>query len=158
MLEEMLRQIYKDTPISFDPYTYGITFTFTANGTLSGNINIQADSDFVILNTTYWSDYEQGGVYNNGNKITNDTRLLFDGSILLTDTGSGRTMMNQAVAVDSMFGTGQFPYVWSQPKLMRMNSNLQVQVTNFINTQANFPYVELNLYLQFNGLKVFKYP
>lgn len=157
MLEEMLKAIYGDRRISFDPFTYASTLTFTTLGTLQSNINIQADSDFVILNTTYWSNYTDSTYVNDGNEVTSAGRLLFDGTILLTDTGSGRTMMNQAVAVDSMFGTGQFPYVWPQPKLMRALSSLQIQVNNLIATQTNFPYDTLSVYLQFNGLKVFTY-
>lgn len=141
MLETIIAQIYQGKRIQLDPFTYGISFAFTAAATLTGNINIQADSDFVILSTTYFVNVAAAAQTRSNQNLQNAT-------VLLTDSGSGRQLMNQGVPVDSMFGNGQFPYVWPQPKLFASKSTLQVQVTqNEATTQTVF--------LNFQGVKIF---
>lgn len=142
MLEQILAQIYANKQIQLDPFNYVIgPFAFTAAGVLTGNINIQADSDFILMTTEYWVDVAAAAQ-------TAATRSLFNGTVLLTDTGSGRQLMSQAVPVDNIFGNGQFPYVWQQPKMFASKSTLQVQVTQIEATTQN-------LYLTFSGVKVF---
>src|SRR5882757_7663088 len=111
MLEEILAQIYKGQKIQLDPFSYAApVFGFTAAQTLTGNISIQADSDFIIQSGTYWVNVANAAQ-------TRATQNLFNGTVILTDTGSGRQLMNQAVPIDSLFGNGQFPYIWQQPKM-----------------------------------------
>lgn len=133
------------------PFTYTAPF-FSAGGANSlaagavstFNIVIDASAPFLIISQSYYA--------NTANAAANrQTTVIPDIIVLLTDTGTGRTMMDQAAPVEALFGNGQFPYVLPEPKLMMANSQLAVQVTNR-DAAAGF-----NLYLCFNGYKLFKY-
>lgn len=135
------------------PYTYSaVYYTAGANNTLAAgvanvpsNVNIQADADFLILNQTFRADslnasYNSGAVPQPGVIVT------------VSDTGSGMSWMDQAVPVPALFGTGQFPYVLPEPKLVLAKATLQVLASNTDQTTG------YNLRLMFNGVKLFKYP
>jgi len=143
MLEEYLAKLYPGQQIQLDPFTYAApVFQFTAAGTLTGLISIQADSDFIIQSGCYFVNVAAAAQ-------TRSNQNLFNGTFVLTDTGSGRQLMNQGVPVDSMFGNGQFPFIWQQPKMLLSKTSLQVQVTQIEATVQD-------LYLSFNGVKVFR--
>jgi hypothetical protein len=133
------------------PYTYNALFRAAAGGNslASGangivQINIQADADFLILNQTYDANTANAA-------RTASSFVVPNVNVLLTDTGSGYQMMDQAVPVYSIFGSGQFPYVLPNPKLMPAKATLQVQCTNY-DAAAGY-----NLQLSFNGVKLFAY-
>jgi len=141
MLETILAQIYQGKQIQTDPFTYLATFSFSSATTLPFNINIQADSDFIILQTMYFVNVAAASQ-------ERSTQALFNGTVLMTDTGSGRQLMDSSVPVDSLFGNGQFPYIWPSPKMLSSKSTFQVQATQIESTTQT-------LYLSFSGIKVF---
>jgi hypothetical protein len=114
----------------------------TAGGTATFQINIQADSDFKILAGT-----QHANVGNTAQTFNTVTWPLI--TIMLTDTGSGRNLMDNPVDVASMFGTGQLPFFWPVPKIMSARSTLQVQATSYESSQTT------NLRLYFIGVKLF---
>jgi hypothetical protein len=129
------------------PFTYATNFTntqFTAGTTLTNNIAIQSDAPFLIQSQTYSADVAAAGQTQNSQTIP----LV---NCLLTDTGSGNQLMNQAVPVSQIFGNGQFPYILPEPYLLDARSNLSVQVTNRDAAQA------YNLFLSFEGVKLYAY-
>lgn len=113
-----------------------------AGGVANASISIQADSDF------YWS---KGTFFFDDGTTTQDdsTRILPLFTVLLTDTGAGRQLMDQAVPVENMFGTGQIPFILPAPRLFQARSTLQIQVVNLD------PNADYSLYLSFIGQKAF---
>lgn len=129
------------------PFSYSTSFaaaTFTAGTTITNNIPIQSDAPFLVLNQTYSADVAAAG-----QTVSNATNPLV--TVLLTNTGSGMQLMNQAVPVTQIFGNGQFPYVLPEPLLLDARANLAVQALNRDAAQA------YNLFLSFNGVKLFAY-
>jgi len=133
------------------PYTYSVLFRAAAGGNsiaagviAQASLNIQADADFLILNHTYDANTANAA-------RTSGTYVVPNANVLLTDTGSGYQMMDQAVPVPALFGNGQFPYVLPNPKLMPAKATLQVQITNYDAAAG------INIQLCFNGVKLFAY-
>lgn len=132
-----------------EPFIYSAEF-LTANATQLApgatgtfNINIQADADFRILAACYEADVNQGDP-----QVSSTVNIALV-NVLLTDTGSGRNFMDRPVPVPSIFGNGQLPFPWPMPKEMRARSTLQVQCTNFDNTNT------FDLRLAFIGVKLY---
>lgn len=141
----MLLQLLEAKKIVKAPFTYAISFAALApTATVPGNINIQADAAFLIMSQTYTADVAAAG-----QTISTQTYPLVN--VLLTDTGKGVQLMNQAVPVPQLFGNGQFPFILPEPYLMQANSNLGVTVTNRDAAQT------YNLTLSFEGVKLFAY-
>lgn len=127
------------------PYSYTTEFvsaTFTAGATVTNNIPIQADADFMILSQTYSADVAGAGQ-------TASSRTYPLAKVLLTNTGSGEQMMSAAIPVPEIFGDGQFPYVLPEPYILPARGNLQVQATNYDAAQA------YHMFLTFNGVKMY---
>lgn len=108
------------------------------------NVNIQADADFLILNQTYDCNTASAA-------RTVSTAVLPNAGVTMIDTGSGYQYMDAPVAVPSIFGNGQFPYILPNPKLMVAKSTLQVLVTNWDFAAG------INLRLYFNGVKLLSF-
>lgn len=127
------------------PSTYAIAFaTLAPAGVANGNIQIQADSDFEIIKTMYAADIAAAAYEIETQPVPNVT-------IQITDTGTSRALFsNLPIPVPSFFGTGQLPFIWPERYIVKANSVLQIQVTNF---DAAVTY---NLRLTFAGVKVFK--
>src|SRR3990170_4799346 len=113
-----------------EPFIYSADFTTANTLTIAPgaqqtfNINIQADADFRILAGTFFADLA-------GAAQVDSTRVLPLVTVLLTDTGSGRHFMDRPVPITEICGTGELPFPWPQPKIMRARSTLQVQAFNF---------------------------
>lgn len=134
-------------PISYvakDFFIYALTFTGLAPGvSATQNLNIQADSDFVLQKLTYGSDIAAAAV-------TDSTRVIPLATVLIVDSGSGRQSMNAAVDLASIFGVGEIPFILPQPKVFLAQSNVAITVANI---SAATTY---NIRLSFIGLKGFR--
>lgn len=129
--------------MSMDYYVYELDFSALANGTSSsGSFIIQADSWFLWTQGAVFADVAAAGQLAS-------TLVVPLVTVLITDTGSGRQLMNTAVPVSSMFGTGALPYVLPRQRAFMPNSTVSVQVNNFDAAQA------YNLRLSFIGEKGF---
>ena len=127
-----------------DMFTYEIDFAAVAAGaTANGNITIQADSDFKWLKATYFADIAAAAE-------TDATRVIPLCTVLITDQGSGRQLMNAAVPVPDIFGTGPIPFILPIPKIFSAKSTVAVQIVNFSAATA------YNLRLSLIGAKIFK--
>jgi len=124
-------------------YTYEEDFSGIAPGASgTGNINIQADSDFVLQKLQYHADIA-------GAAVNDSTRVVPNMSIIITDTGSGRQIMESAVPIPSLFGTGRLPFILPTPRLFLARATINLVVTNF---DAAATY---NVRLSFTGYKLY---
>jgi hypothetical protein len=129
--------------IGSDFFTYSATFNTVTNGTSqTSNIQIQADSDFEIQKLTAELIVSLG---------TDAAPLDFPVTVLLTDTGTGRQLMNQAVPIQSLFGTGALPFILPNTKILAANAVLAVQVNN-LSTAVPYDRIQLS----FIGRKLFR--
>lgn len=150
MVNPRLRQDEDGEYVS-EPFTYSIPFTAVtgANPSFSGTIQIQADADFAILQSTF--DF----ALNTAATDAPAAELKPNMSVLLTDTGSGRQLMDRLVPINNLFGTAQLPYVWPVPRLLAASSTLQVQVA-CVNASMDFGVPVYTLTLSFHGEKRFR--
>lgn len=110
-----------------------------------GNINIQADSDFIIEKTTYAADI--AGATQTFNSIT-----VPNVNVLLVATSSGRQLMNIQLPLATIFGPAWLPFIWPKPYLLHASSTLTHTLVSF--EAAISPFVTL----AFHGRKLFWAP
>lgn len=128
-----------------DPYMYTSDFASIAAGASATNtINIEADANFRWEKSTYMAA--------NAAALTNltvNTRIWPLVTILITDTGSGRQLMDSAIPIPSMFGSGEIPFILQQPKIFSARSTITLTLTNFDTALA------MQIRLAFIGTKLF---
>lgn len=126
-----------------DLYTYEALASLLAPaGSANDVINIEADSDFILEKLAYQSDIAAAA-------YLESTRPIPLITIQIVDTGSGRQLMQNPIPVESLFGSGELPFVLSQPRKFERNSTIQIAFTNF---DAAVTY---SLRLAFIGYKVY---
>ncbi len=135
--------IKKDFYVYEEDFTTGTNNAVAAGATATGNINIQADSDFVLQKLTYFADISAA-------VQTDSSRVIPLMTAQIKDTGSGRDLFEVALPVSNVFGTGVLPFILPTPKLFLARSTIAITVTNF---SASTTY---NLRLSFIGYKVFR--
>lgn len=128
-----------------DYFTYSATFTgLLPNQSAVQSLNIQADSDFIWQKAAFYvttaADQNQ----------TAATRIIPAATVMITDTGSGRQLMDNPVLIPNIFGTGELPFILHTPKLFLSRSVINVQVQNLDAADT----VTINL--AFIGTKAFR--
>ncbi len=128
-----------------DYFLYGLDFgTIAANGNATGNIQIQADSDFTWLASTYFA-------FSDGDPVqTVSDRLYPSITMQITDSGSGRQLFNIALPVTSFAGDGALPYPLTTPRVFKARSNVQFAVSNLAASATR-------LFFTLHGQKVFSF-
>lgn len=111
--------------------------------TATGNIIIQADSDFVLQKIGYTADVA-------GAAQTDSSRIIPLVTVTITDSGSGRQIMDNAVPIPSFFGDGRLPFILPQAKVFVARTNIAFSFSNF---SAATTY---NVRLALIGMKLFK--
>jgi hypothetical protein len=136
-LPPKLRTRYKekfDYPLEFLP--------LGAGGTATSSINIEADSDFVIVSSLAVVT-----------SVDNLTLVAFAPIMVdLKNTGSGRTYSSIPEHFSNVFGTAQQPAVWwkdSYVGRLRASSTMQVTLQNLD------PANQRNVRISFKGFKIF---
>lgn len=126
-----------------DFYTYS-TFiaTLAAGATSNQTIQIQADSDFEWVMST-WFAYKDG-----------QAEPFIDGmqvpvTVLITDGGSGRQLMSGAVPISTIAGNGKQPFINPIPRKFMAKSTVNLTFTNFDAGQYD------NIYFNMIGRKLF---
>ena len=153
-LMETLYNMERNKQVSLIPFFYSTQFTGNAvavGTTISQNINIQSDSDYVARYMTIT-------VYSSPNIV------VFTGLAALTinlfDTGSGRTLFDNPQAIQNVVGGapgtaggsgGYAPFIFPEPWLVRAGGTIQVSLTNL--GQLTFPRVDVSI----PGIKAFKF-
>lgn len=108
-----------------DFFVYELDFgTLAAGAAATGQINIQADSDFIWHKAAQLTDIA-------GAAITEDSRPIPLVTVLLTDSGAGRQLMNSAVPIGNLFGTAGLPFILPRQRIFRSNSLINIQVQNY---------------------------
>lgn len=128
-----------------DWFSYPMSFAGVANNnTPSGNLQIDAGSDFYMTAITYFAvdTSSTSPVQVNNMVVPNVT-------ILITDSGSNRQLMQNPVPLWSIAGDGNHPHKLIHPRLFLRNSNIQVQLSS---RDANATY---NIYLSFEGFRIY---
>lgn len=117
-----------------DFYAYTAEFLpIDASGTATRSINIQADSNFIILYGTLIAT-----------EVNNTTPLAFAPALVdLKDSSSGASLTSSPVHVQAMFGDGSFPGVFAMPKFMRAASQLTLTLQNLEAVQRNYRFALL---------------
>lgn len=122
-------------------YSYALSFSALANATdATGVINIEADSWFIAQKLTFAADIAAAAQ-------TDANRVIPLVTVLITDTGSGRQLSNQAIPIPATMGTGELPFILPTPKIFKPRSALSIKVANY---SAATTY---NLYLVLHGAK-----
>lgn len=125
-----------------DFFGYGTDFTpLAAAGTLSQDIAIQNDSDFLLVTASAIVT----DVLNTTFTATNAAPFL----VQISDSGSGRNLFNRAVHFSAVFGDAQLPAWFPFPKLLDRASTLRVTLQNLDGANA------FNVRVLFEGIKVF---
>jgi len=128
-----------------DPYIYTAEVASIANSaSANDSFTIEADADFELHKLTYIAaiaDLTQ----------TESSRVVPLVTVIITSTGSGRQLMDAAVPIPSMFGTGEIPFILPQPKIFKARSAIQVTFQNYSNATTY-----TNVKLAFIGVKRFQ--
>jgi len=127
-----------------DFYVYSTFHEAVANGGVdSQNIRIQADSDFQLQKLTYFADKNQA-------TQTDSSRVVPLATVLITDSGSGRNIMSEDIAIPALFGIGELPFILPTPKIFPAQSIITLKVTNFSSGDT------YDIRLNFIGRKLFR--
>lgn len=134
--------------VAKDFYVYTETFLDLENSTTqSGNIDIQADSDFQLQKLTVSAQVSLGTQY------TVSTEIIPSVAILITDSGSGRNLFEAAIPVSTVFGNGRLPFILPTAKLFPARSTITLNVSNFAtDSEADIARIDF----AFIGYKIFR--
>ena len=110
----------------------------------TGNIQIQADSDFALQKLTMFADI-------NGAAVTADSRVLPLVTIQITDSGSGRNLIETPAPIPNFFGNGELPFILPTPKIFEARATVTINIANY---SAGTDYGSIRL--SFIGYKIFR--
>ena len=113
--------------------------TLTGGGSTQSTFNIDGDSDF------FWLKFAASA--QDDSSVLVPVPLV---DIIVTDTTSGRDLMNGQVPLGSISGTGQLPFILPVERFMAAKSTIKVQYFNVGTVTLN------RLRLAFIGIKAFK--
>jgi len=132
---------------SKDFYVYQSEVTTIAPGAnASDNINIQADSDFILYKLSFFAT-DDASVQ----PITDANRVLPEVTVQITDTGSGRQVLDGPLPIPAIFGTGELPFILPAPRRFAANSTIALSYSNFTTGTSTY-----QLFLAFVGMKVYR--
>ncbi len=110
-----------------DWYSYPLTFTgMTINVASSQNIQIDAASDFYLTAITY-----RAYLAASTTALTVNTTIIPGVTLLLTDGGSSRQLMQNPVDLSSIGGDGKWPHRLLYPRKFTRNSVILTQVVPY---------------------------
>lgn len=130
-----------------DQFFYAISFP-TAGvapaASFTGTIAISADADF-YCNALSYQAFNHASI----TALTESTNPIPAITVLITDTGSSRQLMNQAVPITTIAGDGKRPYRLIYPRLFRRTASINLTFTN------NDTALTINLDFVLHGFKVY---
>jgi hypothetical protein len=134
------------TPVDFDIFwlVFPTFATFTAGLNIVKTVNVPNDADFEVRRIIYHCELAAAA-------LTVATVFLPNITILLTDSGSGRNLMNAAVPLPSIASAESGPQrdlIW--PKIFTRNSQITASLTNYDVAQTT-----MNVRLTLCGRKIF---
>ena len=133
---------YQETDL-LDWYVYNVEFFALApTAQATANVAIEADANFIHVKTSGFASVGDAAQ-------TYDLRIVPLVTLQITDTGSGRNLLNGNTAWSNIVGWGEIPYILPIRRKYKANSTIRVQATNF---DAAVTY---DLRLSFSGIKDF---
>jgi|HubBroStandDraft_3_1064219.scaffolds.fasta_scaffold221237_2 hypothetical protein len=85
----------------------------------TGIINLDADSNFYCCALTYFADIA-------GAAVAESTWILPEVTLLITDSGSGKALMNGPLIIPAFMGDGKRPYRFVRPRVFMANASIQL--------------------------------
>lgn len=108
-----------------DFFVYSLSIpSLDAGATSNQNIAIQADSDFEWMMTTC------AGMLTGTTEPWSDA-IQIPITVLVTDGGSGRQLLNQAVPITGIAGTGRQPFIMPISRIFEAKSTVNFTFTSF---------------------------
>lgn len=112
--------------VSYDFAVYVLQINALAGGQQqTGNITIEADSDFICEQLTWQPDN------NSGTAETWNTQIIPLIQFNMFDTGSGRQFFSQSTGMAGVFGDGSLPFVLTRPRIFQSNSTVRFSFNNY---------------------------
>lgn len=124
-------------------YYQTLVQTLAPAQTLPSQINIDAGTDFYWVATSYMADIA-------GAAQLSGTLIVPLVTVIVTDTGSQRQLMNAAVPLPTIAGTGGQPYRNILPRLFRANSIIQFNWTSYVAAGTTYA----NIYMILHGFRL----
>ena len=106
-------------------------------------INIDAGTDFCWVATTFQADIGEAAQLES-------TVVIPLVTVIITDTGSQRQLMNAAVPISCIAGPGERPYRLILPRLFRANSIITFNWTSYVTSGTTYG----NIYLIMHGFRL----
>lgn len=106
-------------------------------------INIDADADFYAVAMTYQADIAVAA-------LTENTNVIPLVNLLITDTGSGKALSNNAIPIPAFMGDGKRPYRLIRPRVFAASSTIQLGFTSYVAAGTTY-----NITIVFHGYKVY---
>ena len=119
--------------------------TIAPGATATATIQIEADSYFKWVQSTFFAWVE-----GQDPEATDATRPIPPILVTITDSGSGRRLMNSPVPVASIYGDGRLPFMLPQERFFLPRSTITFAATNLSATDT------WNLILDHSGAKGYK--
>lgn len=85
----------------------------------TGLINLDSDSDFYCVALSYQADIA-------GAILTESTNIIPLLTLQITDTGSGKALMNTPILAGAFMGDGKRPYRLVRPRVFLANATIQL--------------------------------
>ncbi len=128
-------------PFELDPFTFTMNYLpATLSVTTNASFLVQADSAFV------WVKGE--AIVTATDNTTFNTTGQWPFLIVISDSGSGRDLMDTGVHLYNHFGTAERPFILGKPKIFDPNSTITGKLQNLSGTSYN-------VRLAYHGFKVF---
>lgn len=140
--EEGINSEYAED-LFFMPFNFGATFA--AGATVQQTSQVQADSDFEWIKSTWY------GYLNSSGADTQSDSVMPPFTISITDTGSGRILMSAPTPLADVAGTGRLPFINPVKRLFKANASVTVTMTSLSSAQWD------DVYFTMIGRKIFKY-
>ena len=127
----------------FFVYQIGPLASLAPAASLPGNVTLDADSDFL------WQKFNVFATTGNDG-ATQATQVVPALTITIKDTSSGRDLMNAAVPLPALAGSGQLPFILPTAKIFQARGTIAVNVANISDNETY-----TGIYLAFVGTKLF---
>lgn len=125
-------------------YANRVTGLSSVATTATGLINLDSDSDFYCIALSYQADIA-------GTALTESTNLIPLVNLQITDTGSGKALMNTPVPLGALAGDGKRPYRLARPRVFLANATIQLGWTSFVAAGTTY-----NITMVLHGYKVYR--
>jgi hypothetical protein len=125
-------------------YANRVTGLSSTATTGTGLINIDADSDFYCVAFSYQADIAAAA-------LTESTNVIPLLTLLITDTGSGKSLSNTPLPIASIAGDGKRPYRLVRPRVFLSNATVQLNWTSYVAAGTTY-----NITFVMHGYKIYK--